>query len=143
MTHYFLFCCHCCHLVHTHLLLLYLHSLSCASVLLACLGVSAVDVILSSSVGGSKFYHRLFPFYFLSLCFCFLSVLLFVLLVLFMVWCLSLQAQVQCKICSFCGFPLLQRGWCRCERHRFQCPVPFGYGSRCETRLQLSPCGWQ
>ena len=52
--------------------------------LLSCLGVSAVAVTLSSSVGGSKFFHRLFPFYFLSLCFCFLSVSLFVLLVLFL-----------------------------------------------------------
>ena len=73
------------------------------SVLLACLGVSAVAVILSSSAGGSKFYHRLFPFYFLSLCFCFFECV---------VVCSAcalpggpplLRVQVKCEACSFCG----------------------------------------
>ena len=58
------------------------------SVLLACLGVSAVAVILSSSVSllPTKFYHRDY-FLFISclFAFAFLSVSLFVLLVLFLV----------------------------------------------------------
>ena len=113
MIHHFLFCCHCCHLVHTHLLLLYLHSLGMCLFLLVCFASSIVAAILSylsvSSSSTTKLFHRLFPFlFFISrlivfFFFCFLSVSLFALLVLFLMSYPSLQVRVKCEVCPFCG----------------------------------------
>ena len=58
------------------------------SVLLACLGVSAVAVILSSSVGASlptTFFHRLFPFLFPVSLFLLFECAVVALIMLFMV----------------------------------------------------------
>ena len=111
MIHHSLFCCHYRHLVHTHLLLLFLHSLSCVPSFLLVLLVQLL--MLSCLLQWVCCQQSSFTDSFLFI-FCFFAFAFFECIVVCSACALpgeppSLRAQVKCEVYSFFG-------QCKCNR---------------------------